>query len=122
MDINEIGSMVKKKRKAYGLTQKEAAGLCNVGVRFLSELENGKPLRLVYTAKYPVEATVRVNDLFRVRTHPHILDGKIPVLLHLTDPRGKALEDCPDLHTFWSDRYPALRRRLLQLHTDVPWP
>jgi len=25
------------------LTQTEAAGLCNVGTRFISELENGKP-------------------------------------------------------------------------------
>ncbi len=43
MDTREIGRMVRQKRKAYGLTQTEAAGMCNVGIRFLSELENGKP-------------------------------------------------------------------------------
>jgi transcriptional regulator with XRE-family HTH domain len=26
-----------------GLTQSEAAGLCNVGIRFISDMENGKP-------------------------------------------------------------------------------
>lgn len=30
-------------RKALGLTQIEAAGLCGVGERFLRELEMGKP-------------------------------------------------------------------------------
>ncbi len=42
-DIKKIGQIIRKKRKEYSLTQMEAAGLCNVGVRFLSELENGKP-------------------------------------------------------------------------------
>ncbi len=42
MDIKEIGKIIRKKRKIWGFTQAEAAGMCNVGVRFLSELENGK--------------------------------------------------------------------------------
>jgi len=42
MTINELGRMIQKKRKAFRLTQQEAAGMCNVGIRFLSELENGK--------------------------------------------------------------------------------
>jgi y4mF family transcriptional regulator len=37
-----IGEIVRQVRKASKLTQKEAAGLCNVGPRFLSDLENGK--------------------------------------------------------------------------------
>ena len=39
----DIGRMVRKKRKADGLTIVEAAALCNVGYRFLSNIENGKP-------------------------------------------------------------------------------
>ncbi len=31
------------KRKKINMTQKEAASIAGVGVRFLSELENGKP-------------------------------------------------------------------------------
>lgn len=37
-----IGEIVRQVRKASKLTQQEAAGLCNVGPRFLSDLENGK--------------------------------------------------------------------------------
>ena len=33
---------MRKHRKAAGVTQAEAAGLCGVGVRFMSELERGK--------------------------------------------------------------------------------
>ena len=39
----DIGLMVRKKRKADGLTLADAAAMCNVGYRFLSDLENGKP-------------------------------------------------------------------------------
>jgi y4mF family transcriptional regulator len=37
-----LGRTIREKRKADGLTQAEAAGLCGVGIRFLSELERGK--------------------------------------------------------------------------------
>lgn len=43
MNVKEIGSLVRKTRKHQGFKQKEAAGFLNVGVRFLSDLENGKP-------------------------------------------------------------------------------
>jgi transcriptional regulator with XRE-family HTH domain len=43
MNVKEIGRLVRQARKTQGFTQKEAAGYLNVGVRFLSDLENGKP-------------------------------------------------------------------------------
>lgn len=38
----ELGKIIKAERKRQGLTQAEFAGLCNVGITFLSQLENGK--------------------------------------------------------------------------------
>ena len=38
----DIGELVRKARKKQGATQAEFASLCSVGVRFISELENGK--------------------------------------------------------------------------------
>lgn len=51
--IKDIGTAVRAKRKASGLTLAETAGLTDVGIRFLSELENGKP-------------TVRLDKVMRV--------------------------------------------------------
>ena len=39
----EIGSIVRRVRKAAGLRQYELAGVAGVGLRFLVELEAGKP-------------------------------------------------------------------------------
>jgi len=41
--VKDVGKAVRTRRKEHGITQEQAAGMCNVGVRFLSELENGKP-------------------------------------------------------------------------------
>lgn len=42
-DISQLGSAVRSKRKQDGLTQQDLAAIANVGVRFISDLENGKP-------------------------------------------------------------------------------
>ncbi len=39
----ELGRFVKKKRKAMGLTQAELALTSGTGMRFIGDLENGKP-------------------------------------------------------------------------------
>lgn len=41
--LEEIGRTARRQRRQLGLTQAELAGLCGVGVRFVSELEAGKP-------------------------------------------------------------------------------
>lgn len=38
----DISSVIKKRRKSLNLTQAECAAFCGVGIRFFSELENGK--------------------------------------------------------------------------------
>lgn len=41
--VVELGAAVREARRAIGLRQADLAGLSGVGVRFLSELERGKP-------------------------------------------------------------------------------
>lgn len=48
-----IGALVRLSRKNQGATQVDFASLCGVGVRFISELENGK-------------STVQVGKLLQV--------------------------------------------------------
>ena len=39
----QLGKIVKKERKAMGLTQADLALTSGTGMRFISDLENGKP-------------------------------------------------------------------------------
>lgn len=59
--IDDIGQAIRSARKQQGLTQQQFADIVGVGVRFLSELERGKPtaevglvLRVLADAGYEV--------------------------------------------------------------------
>lgn len=41
--VKDVGGVIRETRKKAGLTQRELAEACGCGVRFISELENGKP-------------------------------------------------------------------------------
>ena len=41
--VKELGTIIKETRKRQKLTQVELAQLSNLGTRFISDLENGKP-------------------------------------------------------------------------------
>ena len=43
LDSKQLGALLKNQRKQMGVTQRQAADLCNVGPRFIGELEKGKP-------------------------------------------------------------------------------
>lgn len=40
--VNEIGILIRDVRKAQGISQEQLAGVAGTGVRFISDLENGK--------------------------------------------------------------------------------
>ncbi|WP_407354546.1 helix-turn-helix transcriptional regulator [Luteimonas sp. R10] len=42
-DAATIGAAIRRARKVHGLTQSQLAGLAGAGLRFISELERGKP-------------------------------------------------------------------------------
>lgn len=68
----DLGEAIRKQRKADGLTLADVAGLTNVGIRFLSELENGKP-------------TVRLDKIL------HVINA-LGLQLDLTSPADTRLE------------------------------
>lgn len=41
--VQELGALARAHRKARGLTLEQTAGIGGTGIRFLSELERGKP-------------------------------------------------------------------------------
>jgi y4mF family transcriptional regulator len=60
----DIGKLVRQRRKGAGLTLQEAAGMAGVGVRFLSELERGK-------STLQLGLVLQVLQLFGLELHIH---------------------------------------------------
>lgn len=61
-DALQVGQLVRQRRKAAGMTLAEAAAMSGVGVRFLSELERGKPTLQIGLA-------IRVLQVFGLDLH-----------------------------------------------------
>lgn len=60
----EFGDLIRQKRKALGLTQEEIATRCGVGLRFIVELEGGKPsCQLGKALTAAVEVGLRLDDV-----------------------------------------------------------
>lgn len=64
--VQDIGRAVSGARIKAGLTQRELAAACGCGVRFISELENGKPtiefgraIRVLNTLSLDIEVNAR---------------------------------------------------------------
>jgi HTH-type transcriptional regulator / antitoxin HipB len=66
----DIGAAIRKKRKEDGLTLADAAGLCNVNYRFLSDLENGKATAQLGKALQVLHA-LGIEIELKDRTWPH---------------------------------------------------
>ena len=54
--VKEIGQLIRRTRRAQGLRQDQLAGAAGVGVRFLVELERGKPTAQLGKALAVLEA------------------------------------------------------------------
>ncbi len=61
-DASQIGQFVRQRRKEARMTLKDAAAMAGVGVRFLSELERGKPT-------LQLGLTIQVLQLFGLELH-----------------------------------------------------
>jgi len=61
-NAKELGDAIRAARKAQGLKQKDLAGLCNTGLRFIVELEAGKPnCRLELALKVAQAVGLKLN-------------------------------------------------------------
>jgi HTH-type transcriptional regulator/antitoxin HipB len=65
-DAKQLGELIRGRRRELGLTQTEVAEVANTNLRFVSELERGKPtarlenvMRVLATLGIELEARVR---------------------------------------------------------------
>jgi HTH-type transcriptional regulator / antitoxin HipB len=65
-DALQLGQLIRRRRRELGLTQTEVAEVANTNLRFVSELERGKPtarlenvMRVLATLGIELEARIR---------------------------------------------------------------
>ncbi len=74
-----------------------------------------------WSGAHPV-LTLRVQQAFGWTDTPRLVDGRIPLVLHLTDPAGRPAAVTSDLTSFWAGPYSDVRAQLRGRYPKHPWP
>lgn len=86
---------------------------------FMTPAGNSRPIR--YSGSQAMLA-VRVQELYGLKQHPAILDGKHPLKLELLSPAGRPVQVTADLPGFWQGSWPAVRAEMRSRYPKHFWP
>ena len=85
-------------------------------------LPSGRRARVNYRLGQAPWVESRLQDFFGMRSGPAILNGKLPLALHLLAPNQRAVQITTDLAGFWVRHYPQIRRELSRRYPRHKWP
>jgi ATP-dependent helicase HrpB len=86
-------------------------------------LPGGRSVKVRYEGgDRPPFVESRLQDFFGMADGPKLAAGRVPLVLHLLAPNGRAQQVTTDLAGFWERHYPALRRELMRRYPKHAWP
>jgi ATP-dependent helicase HrpB len=85
-------------------------------------LPGGREVQIHYERERPPWIESRLQDFFGMSSGPAVCSGRVPLVLHLLAPNGRAVQVTRDLPGFWRQHYPAIRRELSRRYPRHPWP
>ena len=85
-------------------------------------LARGRQVRVNYERDKPPWIASRLQDFFGMKEVAPVAGGRVPVVLHLLAPNGRAVQITTDLEGFWSRHYPQVRRELSRRYPRHNWP
>jgi ATP-dependent helicase HrpB len=85
-------------------------------------LKGGRRLRVTYARGQAPFIAARLQDFFGMPEGPAILNGNMPLSLHLLAPNQRAVQITADLASFWQRDYASLRRELSRRYPRDAWP
>ncbi|MCI5109981.1 MAG: ATP-dependent helicase HrpB [Marivita sp.] len=85
--------------------------------RFTTPL--GREIPIDYSGDHP-EISLRLQELFGQKTHPHV--GKTPLRVTLLSPAQRPVQTTLDLPGFWAGSYADVRKDMRAAYPKHPWP
>lgn len=86
------------------------------------KLPSGRRLALSYEGEREPGISSRLQDFFGSKSGPAIMQGQVPLRLHLLAPNGRDVQVTTDLAGFWERHYPGLRKTLMRRYPKHAWP
>ncbi len=86
------------------------------------DLPNGQSAKITYEAGKDPFISVRVSHLFGVWETPTIVNGRVPLLVHILTPGQKPWQMTKDLKGFWASGYAQMKKEVAGRYPRHPWP
>ena len=83
---------------------------------------SGSKIRIDYSDPETPVLAVRLQEVFGWRETPRVLDGRVPLTLHLLSPAQRPVQVTKDLASFWREGYAEVRRELRGRYKKHYWP
>ncbi len=85
-------------------------------------LPGGRSTVIHYDPGKPPHIASRMQDFFGMSDGPRVGGGRVPLVLELLAPNGRAQQVTTDLAGFWQRHYPAIRKELMRKYPKHAWP
>jgi ATP-dependent helicase HrpB len=69
-----------------------------------------------------VTLRAKVQEFFGMKTHPKIMNGKIPLTLEFLSPAMRLIQTTEDIAGFWQGSWADVRRELRGRYPKHLWP
>ncbi|MGE3615780.1 MAG: ATP-dependent helicase HrpB, partial [Gemmatimonadales bacterium] len=86
------------------------------------EVPTGSRLAIDYADPAAPVLAVRLQEMFGEPRTPAIMDGRLPLTLHLLSPAGRPVQVTRDLAGFWRNSYFDVRKDLKGRYPKHSWP
>ena len=85
------------------------------------QVPSGSSYAIDYTTAPPILA-VKLQEMFGCIDTPAVVDGQVPISVHLLSPAGRPLQVTQDLVGFWQTSYQEVRKEMKGRYPKHPWP
>ena len=85
-------------------------------------LAHDRSFAIQYESGKPPFIELPLQELFGCANGPVILDGAVPLTLHLLAPNRRAVQVTRDLAGFWANHYAPIRKELHRRYPRHDWP
>jgi len=86
------------------------------------DLPNGQSAKITYQPGKDPFIAMRVSDLFGVWETPAIVNGRVPLLVHVLTPGRKPWQMTKDIKGFWASGYAQMKKEVAGRYPRHPWP
>jgi len=86
------------------------------------KVASGSNIAIDYANPTQPILAVRLQEMFGTAQTPSILNGKVPLMLHLLSPAKRPMQMTLDLSSFWANTYDEVKKELRGKYKKHYWP